>query len=887
MTSIFLVRLDEDSIISGLTITNGYASAGGGIRSLGSPTIANCVIVGNTADSGGGIYGGDGPIINCVISRNSALYDGGGLAACYGSVDGCIVTGNSAGECGGGMYECYKPTSCVITGNSAGEDGGGIYCYDHLYDRLVRVTNCTLAANVAANYGGGIRSVGYPLISNSIFWANTDSSALIESAQIHAYSGQPEVTFSCIQDDDPCDSNIPFGGADNNNIDDYPEFVRDPNDGGDGWGVGGNDDFGNMHLLSSSPCIDTGSPYPWLSPQSVDMDGQARIMGERIEMGADEFLVRKIAVTRPESGDVWVSGTRREIRWTSCGVHVVRILVSINGDGNWQPIAPNVPSAGSFMWNIPGMVDSNQCIIRIVPTVPDPNVLLEQSGVFTIHQDAQGPLVGSKWESLGGDFTRAGLSENYGPQLGCVKWKFETDGPIVGSTTIGAAERAHVACEDGKLYTLDSNASDPNNLLLWSYDTNSPLLSSPSIGPDGTVYTGAENGKLYVIDANGNVRWTYTTEGAIFSSPAVAADGKVYVGSEDGKLYALRADGAELWTFEGDGAGLSAAVFASPAIGHDGTVYISALYDANLYALDPNDGSVKWVCNFESGGWPFASPVLAPDGTIYQTLVSDPCLYAIDSNNGNILWASHMSDIESGLFEPYYTDYYNTLWCRYEEAAYDVGDSGWSEPVLGPDGTIYLSLDDPNLRAVDPNNGDLKWVTQLGTMGGFTLTVGSDGLIYAAGNDGTLYVVDTDGFEVARFNSDNWLNFPVISADNTVVVAGAADYAMLISHPNNAVWAIGTDCEPSQFDLYWQGGAQDIDGSGFVDFIDYTLLAQNWLECSACRGDPDYLYCLQFQFDLHRDRNFYPGDLNKDRYIDFGDLLLLVDKWLDGIEVQE
>ncbi len=25
-------------------------------------------------------------------------------------------------------------------------------------------------------------------------------------------------------------------------------FVREPNDGGDGWGVGDNDDYGDLHL---------------------------------------------------------------------------------------------------------------------------------------------------------------------------------------------------------------------------------------------------------------------------------------------------------------------------------------------------------------------------------------------------------------------------------------------------------------------------------------------------------------------------------------------------------------------------------------------------------------------------------------------------------------
>jgi hypothetical protein len=31
------------------------------------------------------------------------------------------------------------------------------------------------------------------------------------------------------------------------------------------------------------------------------------------------------------------------------------------------------------------------------------------------------------WQTLGGNFQRTGLSENTGPETGCIKWQFETD----------------------------------------------------------------------------------------------------------------------------------------------------------------------------------------------------------------------------------------------------------------------------------------------------------------------------------------------------------------------------------------------------------------------------------------------------------------------------
>ncbi len=387
------------------------------------------------------------------------------------------------------------------------------------------------------------------------------------------------------------------------------------------------------------------------------------------------------------------------------------------------------------------------------------------------------------WVSLGGDFRRSGLSQDAGPAPNCVKWTFETGGSVVGSVTVGAENQIHVACEDGKLYTLDTEGAS-----LWVLDVNAPLVSAPSIGPDGGLYVGARDGSLYATDSQGALRWTYDTGDAIYSSPAIAPSGEVYVASTDGTLYALDRDGAELWQFTTHGPGVLPAgcIFASPAIGADGTVYIAGLYDPNLYALDPTDGSVKWACRFppaqvgDEEGWPFVSPVVAEDGTIYQTLLYDRHLYAIDSNDGAVLWRTDLLDPNSGLFDANDTE-------QYADA------DGWSEPVLGPDGTIYVSLDDPFLRAVGPD-GNLKWATRLGEVGGFTLTVDREGWVYATGDDGHVYVVDSTGLEIGRIETGGWPAFPVLAAEGLLIVADSQDYSSLNTDAKNAVYAVSSEC---------------------------------------------------------------------------------------------
>jgi outer membrane protein assembly factor BamB len=951
---------DGEPIIRNCVMTGNTATHGAGIScDWGArPTITNCTISYNTAiQYGGGVFECDGPITGCTISGNHAGDSGGGLAGCYGKVNSCDISGNSANANGGGLWECgflnnciisgnwagaegggiaqgYQLNSCMVVGNSAAQDGGGMYFCDDWSG--ISITNCTVAWNHAASgFGGGISfacSYTNGTVSNSVIWGNTDSNSTVASAQIY-YDSLPEVAFSCIQDHDADDANIPFGGADNNNIDDYPAFVHDANDGGDGWGddpctpsvdEGANDDFGDLHLESDSPCINVGNPFSWIGPEGVDIDGQPRLMGGTIDMGADEFPYPRILLTKPQGGEVWVGESSHQITWLSeIYEGLVDILFSSNDGADWDAVETGAENTGSYAWHLPA-VDSNECVIAVIPSVPDPNVNCFGSGLFTIHPDTPGPPVTSKWKSLAGDYDRLGRSENYGPELGCVKWEFEVDGAISASVTIGPNDTVYVPCEDGNLYKLDSNG-----VVLWSYEANSPLVSSPSIGPDGTVYVGSKDGKLYAVDVDGNLRWTHSTGGMVYSSPAVSADGNnIYVGSQEGRVYALGRDGSELWSFETAGFGvIDGSVFASPAIGTDGTVYIAGLYEPNLYALDPNNGSVKWVCNFEhlidpyhpwegtESGWLFASPVVGPNGTIYQVLLYDPNLYAIDPNDGSILWGTNLSDIVweyydydyypnrsyTRHFEPYY---HEGVWCdirpglfRYENARYNVSDSGWSEPVIGPDGTIYVNFDDPWLRAVEPN-GTIKWIRQIGGRSGYTetcgdwgcgwysngfgtmgfgLTVDSDGVIYAAGNDSNLYVINPDGLEIARFDgNDYWLGFPVISADNTIVFGDSRDNSMLISYQNNKLWAIGgDDCQEQDPNLYWQGGAQDLDNSGTMDFGDYAIVAQEWLRCTGCRRCPGCPRCYP---DIH----FLQGDINKDFYVDFGDVAVLADQWLMG-----
>ena len=77
-----------------------------------------------------------------------------------------------------------------------------------------------------------------------------------------------------------------FNGAYANNIDTDPIFV-DPSSGA---GTDYDGISADWHLQRSSPCIDAGDPSYPMDADDIDIDGNPRIIGNRIDIGADEYV---------------------------------------------------------------------------------------------------------------------------------------------------------------------------------------------------------------------------------------------------------------------------------------------------------------------------------------------------------------------------------------------------------------------------------------------------------------------------------------------------------------------------------------------------------------------------------------------------------------------
>ena len=307
--------------ISGLTLTGGSASFGGGIDAYNVLLNVNdCVVTGNYAsDSGGGIYIGSYystlTVRNSTISNNSAYSDGGGVATADNgaavSIQQSSLTGNSAGENGGGVYvhndnyNALTITASTLSGNTADYSGGGVY----IEHGPASFSNSTFANN-SAGYGGGLHvhndDYGTSPLTNSTVSGNSARSSgggvvpydetklVITNTAIGGNSAPtgPDVyseggyavesAFSLVGN--TADATITDNGGNLLNV--APQLGALANNGGPTL---------TMLPLTGSPLINAGDPG--FSGLATDQRGTGfpRIVNGRVDIGAVEFGTGAVA----------------------------------------------------------------------------------------------------------------------------------------------------------------------------------------------------------------------------------------------------------------------------------------------------------------------------------------------------------------------------------------------------------------------------------------------------------------------------------------------------------------------------------------------------------------------------------------------------------------
>ncbi len=322
---------DNTPQIIGCIIRNNESlnSEGGGIKlsSHVDAEITSCQITGNTAElSGGGIYWDDGSdvhVIDSLIADNSTGASGGGVYAQAKNEDlgpdrsswfkRCTFRRNeaTAGPGGGiamsltGLW--VDVVNSAFLGNVSASDGGGIYLSsgDPTFDRDVALVNSIFVGNTAAN-GGGLfvnNTWADARVLDCTFAYNVASTLGHSIRRVNAPAGSPDVELHnliawgssssefSIDDTDEVDvkySDIQSGWTPgtNGNISSNPLFITTPSPGTGGWGSS-DDNYGDLRLTSSSPCLNVGS-NSLLPDDDTDIDDDD-VFSEDLPLDLDEY----------------------------------------------------------------------------------------------------------------------------------------------------------------------------------------------------------------------------------------------------------------------------------------------------------------------------------------------------------------------------------------------------------------------------------------------------------------------------------------------------------------------------------------------------------------------------------------------------------------------
>jgi len=213
---------------------------------------------------------------------------------------------------------------------------------------------------------------------------------------------------------------------------------------------------------------------------------------------------------------------------------------------------------------------------------------------------------------------------------GAQKWKYDVEGPILGTVNVHDGSVFVIDQQDGILHSIDLATGARR----WRAEAIARCDGSPSVTQDTVIY-GSCAAALHVFSmADGALLKNIEIGEDSQVAGGVALDGNAaFSGSHSGKVFNVDTKtGSVVWINEDS----QDEVLTTPAVNRDWVVFGS--FDDYVYGLDRATGMMKW--KFNTDGYA-TSPVIAQDKVIVG---SDGTLYLLRLESGELLWSYEVSD---------------------------------------------------------------------------------------------------------------------------------------------------------------------------------------------------------------------------------------------------
>jgi len=309
-------------------------------------------------------------------------------------------------------------------------------------------------------------------------------------------------------------------------------------------------------------------------------------------------------------------------------------------------------------------------------------------------------------------------------ELPTAHWVRHIPGPP--SASAAAAENARPTFDGGAILVGSSSSAALYRLdrrdgtLLGEYPAAAPVQAAATVADD-RVYFSDTGGHTWCYERSGRKVWRHDAQAPVLSSPVVR-DGLVYLTTVEDLVVALDAnDGTLRWRYQHKTdllRKLELALYAAPGVVLAGDTALAGFSDGTLAAMSADDGDVRWTVRVGEGRYPdiVAEPLALGDSdglaVVFATSYFEP-LMALDVVTRRPRWVAPVGSA----------------------APPAIAMSG-TEPLLLHPGT------DGQLRAFNPETGDVRWSWASGDDGALTSPVITPLGAFVGSTTGTLSLVD-------------------------------------------------------------------------------------------------------------------------------------------------